>query len=412
MLSRHKPKIVAITGSVGKTSAKAAVFTVLSQKFHVRENLKNYNNEIGIPLTIIGAQSGGRNIFKWVWIFVKWIFVIIFPGYPKILILELGVDRPEDMKYFMSFIHPMVSVVTNISSSHVEYFKTVDNIAKEKRVIIESLGADDFAVLNADDEKVSQMKTFTKAQVMTFGEAENADVNASHILYNYQDNKPEGITFKLNFDGKNIPVRLRNILAAHQVSAALVGVSVGTIFKMNLVDIAMSLENLRPPVGRMNLLEGIEGSYIIDDTYNASPVSTMAALDVLAQLKGERKIAVLGDMLELGNHSEIGHKEVARKIFALNIDVFLGVGKRMEAAERELISMGFPASNILHAVSPEEAALKMEKIASSGDFILVKGSQGMRMEKITEKLLKTSSEAKNLLCRQTPEWKKKSFLAP
>ena len=104
VLKRHKPIIVAITGSVGKTSARTAIFAMLSAKFNVRENQKNYNNEIGIPLTIIGGESGGKNILKWIWIFLKWLFVIVFPMYPEILVFELGVDRPDDMKYFMSFI--------------------------------------------------------------------------------------------------------------------------------------------------------------------------------------------------------------------------------------------------------------------------------------------------------------------
>ena len=157
ILKRHKPKIIAITGSVGKTSTKAAVFAVLSSKYYVRENQKNYNNEIGIPLAIIGAESGGKNIIKWAWIAIKCFFVIIFPKYPEILVFELVVDRPGDMKYFMSFIQPMVGIITNVSLSHIEFFKTVENIAKEKRILIESFNSDGYAILNADDEKVSAM---------------------------------------------------------------------------------------------------------------------------------------------------------------------------------------------------------------------------------------------------------------
>lgn len=133
VLKQRKPTVVAITGSVGKTSAKDAIYSVLSAKFSVRENQKNYNNEIGIPLTIIGAESGGRNVFKWLWVFLRWLLALILPGYPKILVLELGIDRPGDMAHFMSFIHPKVSVVTNVSASHLEFFSTVERIAKEKK---------------------------------------------------------------------------------------------------------------------------------------------------------------------------------------------------------------------------------------------------------------------------------------
>ena len=412
VLKRHKPKIVAITGSVGKTSTRAAIFAVLSSKYHVRENQKNYNNEIGIPLTIIGAESGNKNIFKWMWVFLKWIFVVIFPMYPEILVFELGVDRPDDMKYFMSFIHPTVGVITNVSLSHIEFFKTVENIAKEKRILIESLASDGYAILNVDDDLVMEMSKHTKAQILTYGLNESATVNASNPIYNYEENKPEGISFKLNYDGKNVPIRLKNLLASHYVYAALAAVSIGTIFKINLVDIAQALEPLLAPTGRLNLLEGIKRSYVIDDTYNASPISTVAALSVLGQLKAKRKIAVLGDMLELGDQTELGHKEVGKKIFSERINIFIAVGKRMHYAVEQLIELEFSRANILQFDGPEAAAEKVSQIVQEGDFILVKGSQGMRMEKIVEKIIADPSQAKKLLCRQNKEWKKILFMRP
>jgi UDP-N-acetylmuramoyl-tripeptide--D-alanyl-D-alanine ligase len=412
VLKRHQPKIVAITGSVGKTSTKAAVFAVLASKFNVRENQKNYNNEIGIPLTIIGVESGGKNIFKWLWIFFKWLLVIVLPGYPEILVLELGVDRPGDMRYFMSFIHPTVGIITNVSLSHIEFFKTVENIAKEKRVLIESVAQDGFVILNADDENTMKMSQNTLAQAVSIGQAENADVNASHIVYNYLANEPSGISFKLNYDGKNIPIRLKNILAAHYVYAALIGAAAGIIFKINLIDIANALESYRSPNGRMNLLAGINGSFIIDDTYNASPMSTLAALDVLGELKAQRKIAMLGDMLELGDQTRSGHSAVGKKIFSAKIDIFVAVGERMKAASSELIAMGFPSANIFQFDDADSAGEKIKQLIKPGDFILVKGSQGMRMEKIVEKIIKNQSEKENLLCRQSAEWHKKPFVKP
>ena len=271
VLKRHKPSIVAITGSVGKTSAKNAIFEVLSSKFSVRENQKNYNNEIGIPLTIIGAESGGRNIFSWLGVFLRWFGVLFSLNYPKILVLELGVDRPGDMAHFMSFIKPTVGVVTNVSASHLEFFGTEEKIAKEKKVLVKFLDENGFAILNGDDELVAQMRKNIKANVITFGFDQDCPVNASSLAYNYQGEMPDGISFKLNYDGKNIPIRLKNILAGHYVYAALAAVSTGIVFKMNLVEIAQALENLKSPAGRMNLLHGIAGSYIIDDSYNASP---------------------------------------------------------------------------------------------------------------------------------------------
>lgn len=412
VLRRHNPKIVAITGSVGKTSTKAAVFAVLSSKYKVRENQKNYNNEIGIPLTIIGCESGGKNIFKWLGVFLKWLLVIIFPGYPEILVLELGVDRKGDMKYFMSFVRPMVGVVTNVSLSHIEFFKTVENIAKEKGVLVEELAADGWAILNADDENTIKMIQSTLAQIISFGQTEKATINASNLVYNYDGGKPDGISFKLNYAGKNIPIRLRNILAAHYVYAAMIGAAVGTIFKINLVDIAKALESFRSPLGRMNLIAGKAGSFIIDDTYNASPMSTVAALDVLQQLRSARKIAVLGDMLELGELTETGHREVGQKIFETNVDIFIAVGDRMQYAMEELVALGYPATNIFKFNDWENASEKLKELINGGDLILVKGSQGMRMEKIVEKIMENPADKENLLCRQSLEWRKKPFAKP
>ncbi|EKE18716.1 MAG: hypothetical protein ACD_9C00255G0003 [uncultured bacterium] len=410
VLRRHKPKIVGITGSVGKTSTKAAVFAVLSSKYYVRENQKNYNNEIGIPLTIIGAQSGGRNIFKWISIFFKWISVVILPGYPKILILELGIDRPGDMAYLMSFIKPLVGVVTNVSLSHVEFFDTVENIAKEKRVFIESLDGDGFAILNIDDENAIKMNEHTAAQVMTFGKKEEAKVNASHVVYNYNENMPDGISFKLNYEGKNIPIRLRNILAAHYVYPALAGVACGIIFKINLVDIAKALEEFRAPAGRMNLIKGVNESFVIDDTYNASPASVLAAIEVLRELKASRKVALIGDMLELGGQTESAHREIGKEIFSSNIDLFVAVGERMKHAVSELIAMGYSTENIFQFDNFQQAEKKVLELLRKGDLVLVKGSQGMRMEKIVEKILAEGQNASMLLCRQSKDWKSRPFV--
>ncbi|EKD58232.1 MAG: hypothetical protein ACD_56C00168G0005 [uncultured bacterium] len=411
VLLRHKPKVIGITGSVGKTSTKAAVFAVLCSKFNVRENQKNYNNEIGIPLTIIGASSGGKNLFKWIWILVKWIITLLNPRYPEILILELGVDRPGDMAYFMSFIHPDISIITNISASHIEYFGTVDNIAKEKGILVESLKWDGYALLNGDDEKALAISNRTKSQVITFGKNEKHVIGASGIIYNYQADAPQGISFKLNYDGKNIPIRLKNILAEHQVYAALAAVGVGIIFKMNLVEIASSLESLRSPAGRMNLLEGENGTFLIDDTYNASPVSTIAAIDVLAQMKANRKVAILGDMLELGEQTKNGHREVAKKIFDCNVDMFIAVGSRMQSAIDELVALGYK-NKIMQFDDTMQAVEKINHVFQQGDFILIKGSQGMRMEKIVAGLLKNADDSEELLCRQSKEWRRKPFKKP
>lgn len=414
VLIKYKPKIIGITGSVGKTSAKEAVYAVISKRFSVRKNEKNYNNEIGIPLTIIGAETGGRSIGKWLLIGFKWLRMVVWRGsYPEILILELGVDRPGDMEYLLSFVKPDIGIVTNISSSHIEFFGSLEGIAEEKGKLIESLGSEGFAILNADDELVSKMAQRTKSQVIMFGFSGAAKVHADRISYLYDEKgKPEGLSFKLSNDGSSLPIRLRHVLAAHQVNAALAGISAGIALKINLVDCAQGLESLTLPLGRLNIIEGIKNSIIIDDTYNASPTSTSAAIDVLGELKAKRKVVVLGDMLELGSEMEKGHLEIAKKIEEIDVDIALFVGKRMALAYEYFRNKKQSQLETYHFSDPMSAGLKVQEIIKEGDVVLIKGSQGMRMEKVVEEIIAQPQKASELICRQSDDWKKKPFIEP
>lgn len=413
ILKKYKPQIVGITGSVGKTSAKEAVFCVLAEKFSVWKNEKNYNNEIGIPLTVIGAESGCRSLGKWVKVFFKWLGLIIWPAdYPKILVLEMGVDAPGDMKYLLGFIPVKIAILTSISPVHLEYFKSIEHIAREKGKIIEALPEDGFAILNGDDEKVSALKEKTKAETILYGFRDPAGVKASDVVYIADNGKPAGLSFKLNYEGKSIPVRLKHILATHQIYAALAAISAGIVFKINLVDIAAALEKFTTPCGRMNLISGINMSSIIDDTYNASPKAAVAALEVMDKIGAQRKIAVLGDMLELGAEEEKGHKEAARKIFEIGADLFLAVGDRMKLAVQELEKLKYPAEKVFWFDNPASCGDKLKETISPGDLILVKGSQSMRMEKVVEKIMANPEKARNLLCRQSEEWWKKPYKKP
>ncbi|MCK4554802.1 hypothetical protein KAU19_07680, partial [Candidatus Parcubacteria bacterium] len=180
ILAKYKPDVIGITGSVGKTSTKEAIYTVLASKFKVRRNIKNYNNEIGLPLTIIGADSPGRSIIGWYIVFLKALKLILFKDkdYPKILVLEMGVDRPGDMKYLNNIVKCKVGVITSIGPVHLEFFGTINNIQKEKGGLIKNLTKSSWAVLNYDDEKVRQTGNNTEAQILTYGFNEKADVRA------------------------------------------------------------------------------------------------------------------------------------------------------------------------------------------------------------------------------------------
>ena len=237
-------------------------------------------------------------------------------------------------------------------------------------------------------------------------------MKATDITFSYDEanQNPKGLSFKLNFKGTSIPVRLPNILAKHQIYSALAAAAIGTQFDINLVEIGLALENFVSPCGRMNLVKGIKETHIIDDTYNSSPTSVAAAIDALNELHASsenfsRKIVVLGDMLELGEESGAKHKDVAKKFLAIKGNLFFAVGERMQSAVNELEKNNFPESAIFHFENPMEAGRKLQEIMQKGDLILVKGSQGMRMEKVVEEVMADPQNAESLLCRQSQHWR-------
>jgi UDP-N-acetylmuramoyl-tripeptide--D-alanyl-D-alanine ligase len=270
ILKKYQPRIVAITGSVGKTSTKEAVFAVLSDKFRVRRNIKNYNNEIGLPLTLIGCETGGSNIFKWTRILLKAAKLVFFTDkdFPEVLVLEMGMDRPGDIAYLTSFIKPDVSVVTAIGQIpvHVEFFAGPEDVAKEKSRLVSALSEKGIAVLNFDDLTVLEMKEKAKGKYLTFGFGEGSDVKAVNYTlrqtvggspFDKAQGKPEGVAFKIANQGSTIPVRLQNTFGKPQVYSALAAACVGLAFKMDMVEISTALLKFKTPPGRTNIIRAL-----------------------------------------------------------------------------------------------------------------------------------------------------------
>lgn len=418
ILLKYKPKVVGITGSVGKTSTKEACACVLESKFRVRKTIGSYNNEIGVPLTIIGEKTAGKNIFGWAKILLKGIYLVLFrKNFPEILILEMGVERPGDMDYLLDFIKPKVAIITSLPEIpvHLEFFSSVDELLAEKIKLIKSLRKDDTAILNYDDKRVRRAKSQTRAQLLTFGFDERADVRADSLIFNTETclveetfgQKKCGISYKLHFHENIVPVRLPYILGKQQVYASLAAAACGIAFGMNLVEISQNLKKFKSPPGRMNLIRGIKHTFIIDDSYNASPEATLAALDVLSKLSPSgKKIAILGDMLELGPKTEEGHRKVGEKV-ANVCDVLVCVGVASKFIADEAKRKGMDAAKIFEfeeGKAIEAAKFVQSKILSQGDLILIKGSQRMRLEKATKELMAEPEKAKELLVRQEEGW--------
>lgn len=409
VLKKYKPDVIGITGSMGKTSTKEAIFAVLSSRFRVRQNLKNYNNEFGVPLSILGQESGFKSIFRWLRVILSSIKLILFrdPSYPEILVLEMGADHPGDIKYLTELAPCKIGVVTGIGPAHLEFFESVEKIIKEKRIIVSHLKPDGFAVLNRDDKEVYSMRDKTKAKVLTFGFKEEADVRAQEDSIIGRGVQIEGINFKLSYRGSTVPIFIPGVLGRQHIFAALAGATVGIIYGMNLVEIAESLKRYKAPKGRMNLVAGIKNTLIIDDTYNASPIPTKKALEVLESIElpeENQKFAILGDMLELGGFSEEGHKQVGQKVAECKIDYLITVGERSRDIARAAFESGMNKDKIFSFKTPEEAGIFVQGKMKQGDIVLVKGSQGMRMEKVVKELMAEPLRACELLVRQDKEW--------
>ncbi|MBI3420861.1 MAG: UDP-N-acetylmuramoyl-tripeptide--D-alanyl-D-alanine ligase [Candidatus Sungbacteria bacterium] len=409
---KYKPIVIGITGSTGKTSTREAIACVVGKKYRVRQPEKNFNNEIGLPLTVLGMQNYGRNIFAWLIAFLRVMSRILIHGeYPEVLVLEYGIDTPGDMDRLLAIAHPSVGVVTTIGEVpvHVEFFENPEEIAKEKEKLVAVLDASGYAILNADDPRVSVMEKSTKAKVSRFGFQESADVRIvnADFVYTRTDSGeeiPKGMSFRIEYGGSMMPVRLHGALGKPQIIAAAGAMATGLAMGMNLVEISEALQMYAPQPGRMRLVKGINNSLILDDTYNAAPESTKAALETLQALSGKRKVAILGTMAELGKFNEQTHRAIGRQA-AEFVDVLIGVGLQAQLILDEVKKShhGREVSRFFYDDS-RAAAEAVPSLMQKGDLILVKGSQSMRMERIVEAVMQDPEDAEQILVRQGKEW--------
>jgi len=405
ILARFKPKIIAISGTVGKTSAKEAVALVLGSEFDVRKSEKSYNSEIGVPLTIIGAKTGWSSLKQWLLIIFKGIKVFLFSAnYPKILILEMGVDRPKDMEKMVSLVKPYAAVITAVGTVpvHVQYFSGPEELINEKRKLVECLDDNSWAILNIDDKATANFRKNTKAQIITYGFSESADLAAS----NYKMDG-EGIVFKVSHKGNIVPVRLDKFFGRHNVYTILAAIGAGLAYGINLIKSVEAVSIMKPSRGRMNLLEGVNSSLIFDDSYNSSSLAAEAAIEVLSEYPAKRRIAVLGDMKELGAFSQSEHKRIGEMLRAKGVWLLFTVGSEAKFIAEGARRSGFDAFKIFEFSGSAEAGEVVKKIIQEGDLILVKGSQSARMEKAVEIIMAHPKDKDKLLVRQEEEWKKR-----
>lgn len=413
VLWRHHPIVVAMTGSVGKTTTRDMIAHVLGASMDVRVPAKNFNNEIGVPLTIIGARQPVRGVGDMCAVSWRWARTLCARTYPRVVIVECGVDHPGDMRYLMRIVQPDVAVITVIASAHRAFFTSTDAIAREKYEMVRFVKKNGMALLNADDRYVHVApRPDPSVTVRTYGAGDDAyyRVTDGGLCGDGARCAAGGVSFKLNYDGKVIPVRLHRICALHSIPAAVAALGVADWLHINVVDAAARIADFVPTPGRMRLLDGARGVRIIDDTYNASPASMRAALATVGTLSATgRRIAIVGDMLELGDVCASSHRAVADDVRENGIDIALFVGSHMRLAAQALRERGWGDDRVVHVDTPDAAAACAVAMVREGDLVLVKGSQGMRMEKVVARLLPSASDPTSLLCRQEAVWRARPF---
>jgi len=346
-------RVIGITGSVGKSSSKELISEILSRKYHTFKNPGNYNNEIGLPLTILNLGS----------------------GYER-LVVEMGFYYPGEITFLCEIAKPDIGVVTNVGTVHAERAGSQAVIAQGKSELIQALppAPKGFAVLNYDDPYVRAMADKTRADVLFYGLDERADVWADEI----QGCGLKGIHFKLYFGNQSASLEVP-ILGRHSVQTILRAAAVAFLEGLSWTEVVEGLTHSSTQL-RLVAVQSKSGALILDDTYNATPESTLAALDLLAELKGQ-KIAVLGDMLELGQYEQLGH-EVVGKRAAQVVSHLIAVGPRSRTIADMAHQDGLPPTAITWVEDAMQAANILKYNLKAGDIVLIKGSHGLRMDRI------------------------------
>lgn len=397
-------KIIGVTGSAGKTTTKDAIAKVLSSKYKVIASKKSYNTEFGLPLTILGAEAGFSSPIMWLWnLFIAKLNA--FFNWQKIdyFVLEMGVDKPGDMEVLTRVVKPDIAVFTNVKPVHLAegQFENLDGIFKEKSKIAHSVKANGKLILNYDDEFVRRLENVKGPKIIWYGLSEGAKVCATNIKTDLA-----GTSFDLHYG--NIHSRLFvPILGSHHVNCVLPAIICGLECGMYMDDILASLRDFSLAPGRMNVIEGVNGSTIIDSSYNASPESTLAAMETLKEVgRDKRKIFVFGNMNELGIETESYHKKIGEAAADI-ADIFITVGEFAKIAAVEAVKNEMSVKDVHSFDNYKDAAACVINLIKPDDIVLVKGSQNrVRLERLVKAVMRHPEAANHVLCRQEKVWQK------
>lgn len=407
LLHRHKPVIIAVTGSVGKTTTKDAIYAAIKDSVSARKSEKSFNSEIGVPLTILGLPNAWSNPFMWVKNLADGLMTCLFiKDYPQVLVLEAGIDRPRDMEKLVSWLPPDIVVLTRLPSVpvHVEFFPTPEAVAEEKMKLVYALPSDGVFIYNNDDPIIQAQLENVLQKSIGYSRYLKSDFTASDDKIIYRDDIPVGTEFTANYKDKSVDVRISDTIGTQQVYSGMAALAVANALQITLEKAAKSLATLETPNGRLKVIRGLKASTIIDDTYNSSPTACEQALQTLNEVKyAKRKILVLGDMLELGRYSSEQHEKIGTKVPPV-AKILITVGVRARKFAEGALMAGMPEQNIFQYDDALTAGKELQNMLQPGDVVLVKASQGIRAERIVEEIMGEPDGASELLVRQDKSW--------
>ena len=352
--------VIALTGSNGKTSTRTMLTHIVGRKYETLATMGNFNNEIGLPLTLLRLEKTHT-----------------------LAVLELGMNRPGEIRRLAEICRPDIGIITNVAPAHLEGLGSIEGILRAKGELLEGLNANGRTILNADDPHVASLAENASGEVLLFGLSDQAVVRASHVR-----EQGHQLSFHLEVPGETIEVTL-NTPGRFMISNALAAAAAGYLMEVPLPEIKAGLECFQPISGRMRILKLANGMCLIDDTYNANPSSVKAALDTLKQMgKQHSRVVVLGDMLELGNQSAALHCDIGQHAALGNPDRLYLTGDFAHDIAQGAQNTGMDAKRIVVG-SVQDICADLIARADSRDTILVKGSRGMRMERVVKELIHT-----------------------
>lgn len=410
VLKKYKPRIVAITGNVGKTATKDMAYTTISTSLYARKSKKSFNSEIGIPLTILGCKNPWSHPIKWGEILLEGIALMLLKNhYPNWVILEVGADMPGDIKSIAKWINPDVTILTRIPDTpvHIEFFESLDELIDEKASLVKATKTNGVVILNHDDPNQKRIKDNINSNCITYGAEEGADYKTEEYQINYEGDIPKGIEFKISSSEQKVSIQINDVIGSQYLYPAGAAVATADYAGIDLTASSQTLKNFESAPGRMRILKGINNTILIDDSYNSSPAALEKALDSLKNINTKgRKMVALGDMLELGEKTVGEHKTAGEQASSV-ADIIFTVGVRSKKLAKSAQEKRGSEKGIFEFDETTAAAEKIKELIKPGDIILIKGSQSMRMEKVTEILMADPAEKHRLLPRQNMEWQKR-----